>query len=65
MSVLEFRITSLLVKTEPKTIAIPNGKISRKYVEVLSDIRKEKKKAKTYEVFFFFFHYSVLLGPEH
>lgn len=59
MGVLEFMVTSLLVKTEPKTIAIPHFKISRKYVEVLSDIRRKKKK--TYK----FFHYAVLLGPEH
>lgn len=66
MGVLEFRVTSLLVKTEPKTIAISNCKISRKYAEVLSDIRRGKKKATKKNLRgFFFFHYAVLLGPEH
>lgn len=52
-----------MVRSEPKTIAIPNCKISTKYVEVLSDIeRKKKKQVKL--MFSFFPHYSVLLGPE-
>lgn len=65
MGVLEFRVTSLLVKTEPKTIAISNCKISRKYAEVLSDIRRGKKKQQKKLTRIFFFHYAVLLGPEH
>lgn len=60
MNALEFGVNSLLVKSEPKTIANPNCKISRKYMEILLTL---KEKTETYEGFFF--HYTVLLGPEH
>lgn len=45
MNVLELKVTSLLAREKPKKIAIPNFKFTRKYEDIISDIKRRRKKA--------------------
>lgn len=53
MNVLELKVTSLLAREKPKKIAIPNFKFTRKYEDIISHIkRRRKKKHKIFIILF-------------
>lgn len=45
VNVLELKVTSLLAREKPKKIAIPNFKFTRKYEDIISHIKRRRKKS--------------------